>query len=208
MKLPLLCIGAITVLAAGTAVRESLRFTLAASQSQASAPSEWGDRASGLRLGLRHESGAAGRSGTGLEISLQNAGEADFTINLGIVVGNGRFMTPSAVRLLLTDASGATRDLEFADRRYAGVAGRLDDYVVPLGAGATHVLQTTLDDFWDPAARERPLKLQGRYRVAAALDGQGARASNLDMKGVALMNFWKGSVRSNAIDVFVSSTGR
>ena len=136
-----------------------------------------------------------------LEIALQNAGDSDFTINLGIVLANGKYMTPSALRLAVTDGSGTTRELHYADRRYAGVAGRLDDYAVPLAAGATYVVRTTAGQFWDPERRDVFPKLNGRVHVAAIFEGHGARTSNLDMRGVALMNFWRGVARSNAIEL-------
>jgi hypothetical protein len=40
----------------------------------------------------------------------------------------------------------------------------------------------------------------GRYRISAQFDGTGARIPNVDMKGVALLNFWKGTVRSRVFE--------
>jgi hypothetical protein len=139
--------------------------------------------------------------GAQFAIILHNAGDADLVINLGHMLANGKVMVPSAVRLHIIDPGGNARELLFFDRRYPGVAGRIDDFTVALRRGAMYVLPISLDDYWSPATQESELTLAvGRHRVSAQLEGKGATALNSDMQGIALMNFWKGNVESDLLE--------
>ena len=117
------------------------------------------------------------------------------------MLGNGKVMFPTAVRLILTDLAGKTRELEFFDRRYPGVAGRVDPFTVSLRAGSIYVLRTSLNQYVIPATNNFDVKLaSGRNRIAARFEGQGVEGGNSDMRGVALLNFWKGTAQSNTVE--------
>jgi hypothetical protein len=134
------------------------------------------------------------------EVALRNMGEQDVSLNLGIMLANGKVQLPGKIHLNLTDGSGRNRELLFT---YPAVAGRVDVYVVPLRAGSTYTLKLRLDQFWSPSPEEFRLKLKpGRYEVLAQFQGDGAETSNLDMAGMKLMDFWKGKLQSNVV-VFV-----
>jgi hypothetical protein len=134
-------------------------------------------------------------------VAIQNVGDTDVVVNLGHMLANGKVMFPEAIRLTLTDAQGKTRELHFSDKRYPGVAGRVDDFTVALRSGSIYVLRASLDQYWSPATKESVLTFSdGRHRIAARLEGQGAKSVNLDMQGIALMNFWKGTVQSNSFE--------
>ena len=140
-----------------------------------------------------------------LTVSLQNLGASDFVVNLGSMLANGRVMFPDAVHLIDVDPVGKSRDLQFFDRRYPGVAGRVDDFVVALRSGATYTFTVLLDQYWSPDTKEIPLKwAAGTHRLSARFDGRRASAINGDMRGIALMNFWKGSVTSPAVEYVVT----
>jgi hypothetical protein len=63
-----------------------------------------------------------------------------------------------------------------------------------------------MDHYWSPSTKEFSVTLTpGRYRILARFQGEGARTTNLDMPGVALMNFWKGTVQSNPVEFVVSA---
>jgi len=133
-------------------------------------------------------------------ITLENIGDKDTVLNLGMMLANGKVHLPDAIHLILIDSSGKSRELHFSDRRYPGIAGRVDDYAVPLRAGSTYTLKLSLDDFWCPKTKEFKLKLKpGAYRIRSALTGKGAQWVNLDMEGIELMNFWKGTLQSDTI---------
>jgi len=56
--------------------------------------------------------------------------QGGLVLNLGSMLANGKVMFPEAVRLSLTDPAGYARELHFFDRRYPGIAGRVDDFIV------------------------------------------------------------------------------
>jgi hypothetical protein len=174
------------------------------SQSTFAIPQAWGQSAHGLRLGLSVSSGSLSRANAEFSLALENTGDADFVLNLGSMLANGKVMFPEAMRLILTDPAGNTSELGFFDRRYPAVAGRVDPFVVPLRAGSTYVVRTSLNQYFIPATNNFDFRLSsGRNRIAARFEGQPARSVNSDMQGVALLNFWRGTVESNVVDLDV-----
>jgi hypothetical protein len=174
------------------------------SQSPLDTPQAWGQSVDGLRIGI---SGARTRpsSDAAFILSLHNTSARDFVVNVGEMLANGKVMFPRAVRLALTDPAGLARELQFFDRRYPAVAGRIDDYTVALRAGAMYSFPVSLDQYWSQATNEFVLKLApGRHRVSARFEGTGAISRNLDMQGVALLNFWKGIVESSIFEFEVT----
>jgi len=131
-------------------------------------------------------------------VTLENVGDKDAMLNLGMMLANGRILLPNAIRLILIDLDGKSRELHFSDRN---IAGRADDYVVPLRAGSAYTLRLSLSNFWCPKAKEFRLDLKpGEYRVRSELTGKGARWIKGDMEGIKLMNFWKGTLQSNVTE--------
>jgi len=113
-------------------------------------------------------------------VTLENVGDKDAVLNLGIMLANGKVLLPDAIHLILIDSRGKSRELHFSDRRYPGIAGRVDDYIIPLRTGSTHTFKLSLDDFWCPKTKEFRLKLKpGVYRVRSELTGKGAHFVNL-----------------------------
>jgi hypothetical protein len=139
-------------------------------------------------------------AGSNLRLVFQNIGNRDVTLNLGIMMANGKVQLPTNVAINFTDAQGKSRLFKFGDKRYPAVAGRLDDYVVPLGAGSAYSLQLTLDQFSCDETNEFSIPLsRGKNLLTARFEGTGARTANLDMPGMKLMNFWLGKVESNRL---------
>jgi hypothetical protein len=135
------------------------------------------------------------------DIAIQNVGSTDVVLNLGFMLANGKVMFPQAIRLLVIDAQGETRELHFSDRRYPGIAGRVDDFIVALRSGSSYVLRVNLEQYVSVKTGEFVLKLPyGQYRMAARFEGQGAGTSNGDMRGVALLNSWKRTLESNSLE--------
>ena len=141
-------------------------------------------------------------------VTLENVGDKDAVLNLGIMLANGKVLLPDAIHLILIDSRGKSRELHFSDRRYPGIAGRVDDYIIPLRTGSTHTFKLSLDDFWCPKTKEFRLKLKpGVYRVRSELTGKGAHFVNGDMEGVKLMNFWKGILQSDVTVLRIGEQG-
>lgn len=141
------------------------------------------------------------------EVMLRNVGKKDITLNLGTMLGNGKVQLPDNIRLVLKDATGKTRELLFSDKRYGGVSGRLDDYIVYLRAGSTYSVRLKLEQFWSPKTHEFELKLKsGSYQVLAQLQGVGARTHNIGSESNDLLDFWKGNLQSSALSFEVKSS--
>jgi RNA polymerase sigma-70 factor (ECF subfamily) len=162
----------------------------------------WGDAQEGLRIGLAVEESGAGQER--LAVALENVGKDDLVINLGVMLANGRKQFPSALGLALTDAKGATRSLR---RSPPFVAGRVDPFVVPLGVGCRYTLRFAVADLttdWGHALAGAALA-PGRYRAVAHFDGKAVTRdqTNQDTPGLALMPYWKGTVRSGEVVVTV-----
>jgi len=103
--------------------------------------------------------------------------------------------------LMLTDSAGLSRELHYRSRD-AGIAGRIDDYLVALRAGSAYTVRVSLEDYTRGVDMKMPT---GRYKIAAQLPGRRATGVNLDMQGVALLNFWSGVVYSNIAEFDVSN---
>ena len=135
------------------------------------------------------------------QITFSNVGEKDATLNLGIMLANGKVQIPTAIHLVLADSTGAAekRDLHFAE---PNIAGRVDDYVVPLRVGSNYTVKVKLNQFWSPDTKETSIKLKpGKYQVSAQFEGNGAKTHNTGTESIALMNFWRGKLKSNVLSL-------
>src|SRR5258708_39566893 len=80
----------------------------------------WGEPSGGLRIGIAAVNrDSASSTDLQFEVALENTGAADFVLNLGHMLANGKVMFPTSVRLVLTSPSGQTRQLQYFDRKYA-----------------------------------------------------------------------------------------
>ncbi len=141
-------------------------------------------------------------NGSELQVALRNVGDHDVTLNLGSMMANGKVQLPDYISLDFTDAQGKTRVFKFADKEHSFVAGRLDDYVVPLRVGSIYTLKVTLNQFWCHETKEFEITLlPGKNRMTARYQGSGARLVNFDMPAIKLTNFWLGKVESNTLVV-------
>ena len=129
-------------------------------------------------------------------ITLENQNESDFVVVVGYMLGNGRKMFPSAVRLVLTDERGRTSTLTY--RAPPHVGGRIDDYLVALRTGASYVLRVSLADY-HPVGEVGWKLPSGTYEIHATFQGKPAGFLNADTPGIGLLNFWTGAASSNVL---------
>ena len=156
---------------------------------------QWGQPSDGVQISLS----STDPNGSDLQVALRNVGDHDLTLNLGSIMANGKVQLPEDVNIYFTDAQGRSRVFKFADKNHSGVAGRLDDYVVPLRVGSMYTLRLTLDQFWCHQTEEFEIPLlPGKNQLTARFHGSGARLGNSDIK---LMNFWLGNVESNTLTI-------
>jgi hypothetical protein len=162
---------------------------------------EWGTAVNGLQMAMHLDRTKGTQSRTPrFTVELRNAGERDIVVNLGSMLANGKSQYPSAIALTLTDAHGKSRRLEL--RGPAGVAGRVDQLVLPIPVGARFAIRVDLRNYWVPVTEEFEIKLKrGVYSIQAQLTGKGVSYddANLDMKGLSAMPLWQGTVTSNRI---------
>ncbi len=101
-----------------------------------------------------------------------------------------------------------SRELHFSDKRYPGVAGRVDDYVVPLRAGSTYTLKLRLNDFWCPKSKEFSLELKpGKHGVRAEFTGNKPQHVNSGSEAVPFMPFWTGKLKSEVAQFQIGKQG-
>ncbi|HZS27757.1 MAG TPA: hypothetical protein VFB76_11045 [Candidatus Angelobacter sp.] len=140
-------------------------------------------------------------------VELRNTGENDLILNLGIMLANGRKQYPNAIVLVLTDQDRKSRRLELRDP--AAIGGRMDPLIVPLPVGSSYSLPVDLDKYWAAASREIEYKLNpGSYSLVAEFTGRAVsrQSANLDVKGIALMPYWEGTVTSNQLSFETPAT--
>jgi hypothetical protein len=182
-----------TVLFVTAAICFMITFSSAHASRQSPETIQWGQSNDGVQMSLTS-------TNSNLQVALRNIGDRDVTLNLGAMMANGKVQLPNNISLNFTDAQGKTRLFKFADKRYPGIAGRLDDYIVPLRAGSTYTLQFTLDQFWCDETKEFSIQLRpGKNYLTVRFEGTDAKLVNLDMPAIKFMNFWLGKVQSNTL---------
>jgi len=133
-------------------------------------------------------------------VELRNAGEDDLILNLGIMLANGSKQYPKDIILIITDSEGKSRRFDL--REPGLIAGRLDPLIVPLPVGSTFSIPVDLDKYWPAASNEFEYKLKpGTYSLEAKFSGRAVtqQEANLDVKGIALMPYWIGTITSNRL---------
>ena len=81
-------------------------------------PTGLGSANTGLRMAISSATTATETSvGPQFDIVIENVGDSDVVVNLGFMLSNGKVMFPEAIRLVLTDPRGTTRELQYFDRR-------------------------------------------------------------------------------------------
>jgi hypothetical protein len=155
----------------------------------------WGDVVSGLQMRINRDQAESVQGKIPkFRVELRNAGESDLTLNLGIMLDNGRNQYPTAVFLNLTDAQGKSRRLDLIEP--FSVGGRLDPFVLLLPVGATFSMPVGLDKYVAEASKDYDYKpTPGTYSLEAQFIGTGV-AHDLDL---LLGHYWEGTVKSNRL---------
>jgi hypothetical protein len=158
-------------------------------------PLTWGDVVNGLQMTIYLDGTESPRMKVPkFRVELRNAGDSDLILNLGSMLANGKKQYPDAVFLTLTDAQGTSRRLDLIEP--AGIAGRLDPFVVPIPVDATFSIPVDLDKCFAAASNERDYKLMpGTYSLKAGFIGKGV-SHDFDL---LLASYWNGTVTSNQL---------
>jgi hypothetical protein len=163
----------------------------------------WGEAVDGLQMTIKSDQPEGSQSkNPKFRVELRNAGEDDLTLNLGFMLANGKTQYPSAILLALTDVSGKSRKLNI--RAPGPLDGRIDPLILPLFAGSNFSFRVDLTKY-EPAgstSKDPVYKLKpGTYTIEAQFTGRAVsqQEANDDVKGIALMPYWKGAVSSNQL---------
>jgi hypothetical protein len=183
----------------GTVLLASLLTLAGSAVAKRQSPPIWGELVGGLQMSIYPDQALrADSKPPKFRVELRNAGESDLILNLGVMLANGKKQYPNAIILTLIDAQGMSRRLDLREPWF--VAGRLDPLVLPLPTGAAFSILVDLDKYWAAASKEFDYKLKpGSYSLEAQFTGKGVsqQEANLDVKGIALMPYWTGTVTSN-----------
>ncbi|HEX8844832.1 MAG TPA: hypothetical protein VF791_09330 [Pyrinomonadaceae bacterium] len=174
---------------------------------QSSDSQQWGEAVEGVQMSIT-DSGLVKAGIPKLRVTFRNTRSEDVDLYLGTIGGwsarpcdldNRKIPCSFNFDLYLTGDEGRTRKLKFKGISY--VAGRLDPYIVWLRASSTHTLEIGLDQFWSPDTHEYEFRLApGVHRVSLEFEGRTPELIDHQQR-INKMNFWKGKVRSNILEV-------
>ena len=138
----------------------------------------WGPVADGLRMSIALTPSSATATTARFRVAIENAGERDAVLNMGLMMANGQVLLPTALFLTITDSQKVGRELSFfSDRGSGRLSGKMDDYVVPLRPGATYTM-----------ASPKPLLGRGDEAVSSkALDGEHTVVARLVARGAQVI---------------------
>ena len=133
-------------------------------------------------------------------VEIRNPGDQDLVLNLGIELANGAKQYPDAVSYTLTTPDGRILHLESMEPGF--IAGRVDPLILPLPAGAMFSFLVDLNECAAPKEKIGQLSLPpGRYALQAEFTGRAVPQpqANLDVRGIALMPYWVGTVTATPL---------
>jgi len=155
--------------------------------SPSSAPAKSGSAPpAGLRLTIDRVSRESA------EVSFENADKNPIVLNLGVMLGNGRTLIPEQIHFVVADASGKSRELRW---KGYGVAGRLDDFLVPLMPTAKYSMTLSLRDYVEVDDRKSASLAPGDTIHAAF---EGVAPSHINEGAIPDLPIWKGKIMSDS----------
>ncbi len=130
-----------------------------------------------------------------LEVTFENVDKKPMVLNLGNLVGNGRYLEPMRFHLIVTGLDGKSR--EFHWKGIGGYAGRVDDFLVPLMPGAKYTITFSLDDLiGDRKEGNWSSAVAGGEKVQAAYEG---RAEDPRHEVIPALPIWLGKIESASL---------
>jgi hypothetical protein len=131
-------------------------------------------------------------------LRIRNSGEVDTAVLLGIVIANGRWHVPRELVVELRRA-GSPDIEQLVYRSPAGIAGRLDHWIVGLPVRSTFTLTLRPTEFVSVSSTPG---LAPPGELTARLTGRAVMSDlNPDMKGVLAWRLWKGTATSNSVQL-------
>jgi hypothetical protein len=172
-------------------------------QSAGESSEAWGTPTNGAQMSVSRLT-VESNGQVSFRISIRNCGKVDLLLNLGSKYGN--YLVPSRIHLILTDSKNTSKELDYFERRFSGVGGQIEEFIVSLPVGAIYSLRQSLNDYYCAKTGEFGLKLSpGRYRLSGNFEGQGGIGTIRDVPCDVHWGFWKGKVVSNTGEIVVAS---
>jgi len=146
-----------------------------------------------------------------MTVTIRNGGTADTAVIFGVVLANGSKYLVDDMTMQVTTGSGrVVEQYKYHPRHYpSGIAGRVDDWIVPLPAGASYSLTLAAADFIVGANQERRDSFPPDALLSLRLPIRGpTEAPNLDVTGLRLFRVWTGSTMLRSNDIAISERCR
>ena len=144
-------------------------------------------------------------------VSIHNGGTTDTAVIFGLVLANGsKYLVEDMTMQVTTDSGRLVEHYKYNPRHYpAGIAGRADDWIVPLPVGASYSLTLTAADFLVGATYERRDSFPPDALLSLRLAIRGpTERPNLDVTGLRLFRVWKGSAMLTSNEIAISERCR
>jgi hypothetical protein len=148
---------------------------------------------------------ACGEQPSELVLTARNSGSTDTAVLFGLAFANGRWYEPRELIVELT-RTGHAEPEDLVYNGAAGVAGRIDHWVVALPARAAFSLTLRSSDF---ASTTQPVSTGQPETLTVRLTGRPISSElNVDMQGMTNWRVWTDTARSNPLRLSDCSQGR
>ena len=143
--------------------------------------------------------------------TIRNVGKDDTAVIFGVALGNGRRSLVDNMTLQITapEGKGGGEQYQYYPPHYpGGVAGRVDDWIVPLPAGVWYTLNLEPTDFLTARNGRLSAFPQGA-RLSLRLPIRSPSAGpNSDVVGLKLFRVWTGSTALASNEIAASQSCR
>ena len=143
--------------------------------------------------------------------TIRNVGADDTAVIFGIALGNGvkYLVVDMTLQVTSTDGKGNVEQYQYYPPHYpVGIAGRVDDSIVPLPVGASFTLSLGPADFLVGPGKGRLKALpQGRLSLRLPIKSPTA-TPNSDVVGLKHFRVWTGSTALTSNELATSQNCR
>ena len=161
-------------------------------------PIAWGPAVNGLRMSLSvvSDEPAAGRH---LQATIQNVGEMDLLVPLGII--NNTKAYADRFKLVLTTPDGKHPRVIFTGMPGV-ISGRLDALVVTLLSGASYTVRMSMDKYYLLDGSEKLAAVCSRFcQIQVSMETKNIVCSPYGYPNPNMLTCWQDTLPSNAIRI-------
>jgi hypothetical protein len=140
----------------------------------------------------------------GFRLTVENTGDDATAILLGMSLANGLWQELRELTLLVKrPQQEEMEEYQYRSRQFpAGVAGRIDHWILTLPGDSAYSMGLSPLDFFSPVRSIRLARLPSPAEVSVRLLGKPVTSDlNVDMAGVRTMRLWTGTVTSKSVKV-------